>query len=94
MTNTINITHISVWPVKEPQGKLRAFVRLVINEQFQLTQMRLYEGQAGLFIGYPIDPSHKGEDYRQMFYPLTRELREEIDRLAVAEYLKVMEQTR
>jgi len=87
----LTITHVSVFPVKEPQGKLRAFVRMVLNEQFQLTQMRLYEGDAGLFVGYPIDPSVKGDDYRQMFYPLTRELREEVDKLVIAEYLKMME---
>ena len=87
----LTITHVSVFPVKEPQGKLRAFVRMVLNEQFQLTQMRLYEGDAGLFVGYPIDPAQKGEEYRQMFYPLTRELREEVDKLVIAEYLKMME---
>ena len=87
----LTITHVSVFPVKEPQGKLRAFVRMVLNEQFQLTQMRLYQGDNGMFVGYPIDPSVKGDDYRQMFYPLTRELREEVDKLVIAEYLKMME---
>ena len=87
----LTITHVSVFPVKEPQGKLRAFVRMVLNEQFQLTQMRLYQGDNGMFVGYPIDPSVKGDDYRQMFYPLTRELREEVDKLVIAEYLKMTE---
>ena len=88
----IEITDIVVVPIKEPVGKLRAMVRFSINRQFHLTQMRLYEGAAGLFVGFPIDPALKGEEYRQMFYPLTRELREEIDAKVIAKYLEVKEQ--
>ena len=86
----IEVTSIVVVPIKEPQGKLRAMVRLALNEQFQLTQLRLYEGSNGLFVGYPIDTSHKGDNYRQIFYPLTRELRDDIDAKVIAKYFEVM----
>jgi len=91
MKYPIIVTHVHIMPIGNPIGKLRALVRITLNEAFQLTQLRLYEGQNGLFVGYPIDPAQKGEEYRQMFYPLTRELRDEIDRIVIAEYLKVKE---
>lgn len=91
MKNTIEVTQVFVAPIREPQGKLRALVRLILNEQFQLTQLRLYEGAEGLFVGYPIDQSIRGEEYRQIFYPLTRELREKIDKIVIAEYHRILE---
>lgn len=80
------ITHIQVYPVREPKGKLRAFARVLLGDQLQLTGLRVYDGANGLFVSYPNDPAHKGEDYKQLFYPVTRELRDAIEKQVLAEY--------
>lgn len=88
-TNTANleITSIDVFPVKNPEGRLRAFARVAINDQLQLTSLRIYEGTQGLFVSYPNDPSYGGEEYRQVFYPLTREFREKVETKVLAKYM-------
>lgn len=86
MHETMTITNIQVYPVREPKGKLRAQVRVLLNDQLQLTGLRLYDGTNGLFVSYPSDPTNKGEEYRQLFYPVTRELRDSIEKRVIEEY--------
>lgn len=83
---TFQITGLQIYPVRGPQGKLRAYARVMLGDQLQLTALRVYDGSGGLFVSYPSDPSYKGEDYRQLFYPVTRELRDEIEKAVLAEY--------
>jgi stage V sporulation protein G len=80
------ITHLQVYPVREPKGKLIAYARVLLNDQLQLTALRLYNGVNGPFVSYPSDPNYKGEDYRQVFYPVTKELRDTIEAAVIKEY--------
>jgi len=81
--------NVQVYLVREPMGKLRAYARVILG-QLQLTGLRIYEGTQGLFVSYPNDPASKGEDYRQIFYPITRELRDSIEKAVLAEYEYMM----
>ena len=79
MTEDLKITSISIFPVKNPDGKLKAFARVVLNEALSLTNLRIYNGSKGLFVSYPVEPAQKGEEYRQIYYPVTREFRTYIE---------------
>ena len=76
---TLKVTSVQVYPLREPVGKTRALARVVLNDQLQLTGMRVVDGANGLFIAFPNDPTYKGEDYRSIFYPVTRDLRDHIE---------------
>lgn len=80
------VTTMQVYLMDNPMGKTKATARVMLNEQLQLTGLRVVEGSYGLFIAYPNDPSYKGEDYRSLFYPVTRELREHIEQAVLAKY--------
>lgn len=80
------VTSCQVFPVKEPVGKTRALARVVLRDDMQLTGLRIVDGVHGLFVGYPNDPGYKGDDYRSIFYPLTSELRDEIEEALIAKY--------
>lgn len=92
MTKQLAITSVQIFPLLQTEGKLRAFARIVIADQLQLTSLRIYDGTKGLFVSYPNDPSHKGEDYRQLFWPVTKELRDAIEVAILNEYRKVAEE--
>jgi stage V sporulation protein G len=83
---TLAITQVQVFPIPEPTGKLKAFARILIADCLLLTSLRVYEGTKGLFVSYPNDPNHKGEDYRQLFYPVTKELRDAIEQAILTEF--------
>lgn len=80
------ISNVTVHVIKEPQGKTVAFVRMTIGDCLQLTNMRLVEGANGLFLAFPNDPSNKGEDYKSIFYPITKDMREEMTSIAIEKY--------
>jgi stage V sporulation protein G len=84
--DVLTVTTVQVFPLKESLGKTKAIARAVINEQLQLTGLRVVDGAHGLFVSYPNDPSHKGEDYRSIFYPLTKELREHVEHCVLEKY--------
>jgi len=87
--DVLAVTHVQVHLLKESLGKTRAFARVVLNEQLQLTGLRIMDGSNGLFVSYPNDPSYKGEDYRSIFYPLTKELREHVEHCVLQKYQEV-----
>lgn len=84
--DVLAVTNVQVHVLKESLGKTKAFARVVLNEQMQLTGLRVVEGSNGLFVSYPNDPSYKGEDYRSLFYPLTKELREHVEHCVLEKF--------
>jgi len=82
----LKVTHTQVFLLKEPVGKTRALARVVLNDQLHLTGLRIMDGASGLFVSYPNDPSYKGEDYRSIFYPVTKALREHIEEEVLKSY--------
>jgi stage V sporulation protein G len=86
----LQVTNAQIFPLKELHGKTRAMVRVVLNDQFQLTGLRVIEGANGLFVSYPNDPSYKGDEYKNLFYPMTRELREHIEGNVLEKYQSMM----
>lgn len=85
-SSTLRVTNVQVYILKEVVGKTKAIVRFVLNDQLQLTGMRLVDGANGLFLAFPNDPSYKGDDYRSLFYPVTRELRDHMEQVALMKY--------
>jgi len=82
----LQVTGCQVYPLKDKLGKTRAIVRIVLSESMQMTGIRIVEGSQGLFVAYPNDPGYKGDDYRSLFYPLTRELRDHVESVVLKAY--------
>jgi DNA-binding cell septation regulator SpoVG len=86
LVKQLPISLVAIQIVKSEHGRLRAMVRLVVADCLQLTGIRIYDGSNGLFVSYPNDPSHKGDDYRQLFYPVTRDFRDTIEKAVLEAY--------
>lgn len=85
----MKITSCQVFPILENEGKkLKAFARITLNDALVLTSLRVYQGTNGLFVSYPSDPNYKGEDYKQLYYPVTAELRKDIEETILKDYEK------
>ncbi len=67
-------------------GRVKAIAEVTLNEQLTLRQLRVVEGEGGLYVSYPNDPFYKGEDYRAIFFPVTRELREHVEECVLEKY--------
>lgn len=82
----LHITHLQVFPIAESSGKLKAFARVTLNDQLQLTSLRVYDGTNGLFVAYPNDTLYKGEDYKQLYYPVSKSFRDHMETKILEEY--------
>ena len=88
--HTTTVTQVQVFPLHGTETKLKGFARVLLNDAILLTSLRVYQGSKELFVSYPNDPAHKGEDYRQFFYPVTKELRDEIEVKVLEEYQRTL----
>ena len=82
------VTQVQVYPFEEgpSTGKMLAMASIVLNDQLQVRGLRIMEGENGLFVGYPNEPFYKGEDFRSVCFPMTRQLREHIENCVLEKY--------
>ena len=82
------VTQVQVHPFKEgpSMGKMLGMASIVLNDQLQVRGLRIMEGENGLFVGYPNEPFYKGEDFRSICFPMTRQLREHIENCVLEKY--------
>lgn len=82
------VTQVQVYPFKETpsMGHVKGMASVVLNDQFQIRGLRIMEGDNGLFVGYPVDPFYKGEDFRSLCFPTTKQLREHIENCVLEKY--------
>ena len=84
----IEVTKVDVYPFKEGAyiGHVKALATVVLNDQLHLRGLRVIDGENGMFVGYPVDPFYKGEGYRNIFFPITAELRHHIEKSVLEKY--------
>lgn len=82
------VTQVNVWPFKEGpnMGHIKGMAQVVLNDQIIIRGLRVMDGANGMFVGYPNDPFYKGEDYRSICQPMTRQLREHIENCVLERY--------
>lgn len=84
----IAVTQVQVFPFKDGVnlGHLKGLAQIVLNDQLVIRGLRIMEGLNGLFVSYPIDPFYKGDDFRSIVNPITRQLREHIENCVLEKY--------
>ena len=82
------VTNVHVFPFKEGAnlGHMKALATIVLNDQIQIRGLRVMEGENGLYVGYPVDPYNRCEDFRSLVMPITRQLREHIENCVLEKY--------
>lgn len=86
------VTSVHVYPFKEnpSMGKTRAFATIVVNDQLCMRGLRVVDGPNGLFVGYPNDPFYKGEDYKSIYFAITRQFREHVEHCVLEKYQEAL----
>jgi stage V sporulation protein G len=82
----MQITDVIVFPVKNPESKTKAFAKIVIDDEFIVTGIKVIDGKNGLFIAFPQEYNkQQGKGY-DICYPTTAELRGEISQKVIEAY--------
>ena len=72
---------------KKEMGNLKAFASLTIEDKIVITGLKLVDGKNGMFINFPQYKS--GDEYKDIVFPLNKELREKLTKLVITEYNKI-----
>ena len=88
----ICVTDVRISPIKQIEGMThtKALAEIVFNDQFIVRGLRIMEGENGLYIVYPAYPFVKGDDYKSICNPITRQLREHIENTVLEKYTERM----
>ncbi len=82
----MNITDVRLRKVNE-EGKLKAIASVTFDEEFVVHDIKVIDGQNGLFIAMPSRKIGNGE-FRDVAHPLSSETRNRIRDAIFAEYEK------
>ena len=81
---TMNITDVRVRKVAK-EGKMKAVVSITIDEEFVVHDIKVIEGEKGLFIAMPSRKATDGE-YRDIAHPINSSTRDKIQTIILEKY--------
>ena len=87
---TMNITDVRVRKVAK-EGKMKAVVSITIDEEFVVHDIKVIEGEKGLFIAMPSKKTADGE-YRDVAHPINSGTRERIQSIILRKYEEAMQE--
>jgi stage V sporulation protein G len=79
------------YPIAEPKNNTVAFAGLNIDDKFAINGVRVISGENGLFVAMPQTRDNRGE-WRDVCFPVTKELRHQISDTVLSEYAKALEE--
>ncbi len=80
----MNITDVRVRKVN-PEGKMKAIVSVTFDDSFVVHDVKVVEGQNGLFVAMPSRKTPDGE-YRDIAHPISSSAREVIQSAVLKAY--------
>lgn len=86
----MQITDVRVRKVAK-EGKLKAIVSITLDEEFVVHDIKVIEGEKGLFIAMPSKKSADGE-YRDIAHPINSGTRERIQKFILEKYEEAIQQ--
>ena len=83
----MEVTQVRVFPVDEE--KLKAFVSIIIDDCFVVSDIKIIQGNNGLFISMP-SKKRKNGTFRDIAHPLNSETRRDIEERVIEKYREVL----
>ena len=81
----MEITNVRVRVVEKENSKMRGFASVTIDNQFVVHDIRILEGDNGLFLAMPSKQTGVGE-YRDIAHPMNQEARQMFTDAILKEY--------
>ncbi|RHP36106.1 septation regulator SpoVG [Lachnotalea sp. AF33-28] len=80
----MQITDVRVRKVSK-EGKMKAIVSITLDNEFVVHDIKVIEGEKGMFIAMPSRKAADGE-YRDIAHPINSETRDKIQSIILAKY--------
>jgi len=86
----MQITDVRVRKITK-DGKMKAIVSITLDDEFVVHDIKVIEGEKGLFIAMPSKKGTDGE-YRDIAHPINSATRDGIQRIILESYEKALEE--
>ena len=86
----MQITDVRVRKITK-EGKMKAIVSITIDDEFVVHDIKVIEGEKGLFIAMPSKKATDGE-YRDIAHPINSSTRENLQKVILESYEKALEE--
>ena len=86
----MQITDVRVRKITK-EGKMKAVVSITLDDEFVVHDIKVIEGEKGLFIAMPSKKATDGE-YRDIAHPINSSTRENLQRVILESYEKALEE--
>lgn len=86
----MRITDVRVRKLSK-EGKMKAIVSITLDDEFVIHDIKVIEGEKGLFIAMPSKKAADGE-FRDIAHPINSETREMVQTIIMEEYQKALEE--
>ena len=84
------ITKVSVYTLNDTNSKTVALATVTIADCLVLTGLKIVNGKKGMFVSMPqrklSKPDKNGNEYADIFFPVTHGFREELNNAVLDEY--------
>lgn len=84
----MKITDVRVRKIAK-EGKMKAIVSITLDDEFVVHDIKVIEGEKGLFIAMPSKKASDGE-YRDIAHPINSSTRELIQKIILENYERAM----
>lgn len=85
----MQITDVRVRKITR-EGKMKAVVSITFDNEFVVHDIKVIEGEKGMFIAMPSRKASDGE-YRDIAHPINSDMRERIQTMILQEYEKAVD---
>ena len=84
------ITNVSIYTLNDSNSKTVALATVTIADCLVLTGLKIVSGKKGMFVSMPqrklSKPDKNGNEYADIFFPVTHDFREELNNAVLDEY--------
>ena len=84
----MDITEVRIFPVEEE--KLKAFVSVIFDDCFVVSDIKIIQGTNGLFVSMP-SKKRKNGTFRDIAHPLNSETRRRIEEKVLHQYQEMVD---
>ena len=88
----MQITDVRVRKVAK-EGKLKAVVSITMDDEFEVHDIKVIEGEKGLFIAMPSKKTASGE-YRDVAHPINSKTRDRIQGIILDKFEEAMQESK
>ncbi len=86
----MQITDVRVRKITK-EGKMKAVVSITLDDEFVVHDIKVIEGEKGLFIAMPSKKATDGE-YRDIAHPINSSTRENLQRVILESYERALDE--